>query len=41
MNQLLYTGVTRARRRAVLLAADAALDAALAREEARDTGVSL
>jgi len=39
--QLLYTGVTRARRRAVLLAADAALDAALAREEARDTGVSL
>ena len=39
--QLLYTGITRARRRAVLLAADAALDAALAREEARDTGVSL
>ena len=43
--QILYTGVTRARKRAVLLATDAALDAALdparARIDARDTGVSL
>lgn len=39
--QLLYTGVTRAKRRAVLLAAPAALDAALSREETRDTGVVL
>ena len=39
--KILYTGVTRAEKRAVLLATDAALDAALAREETRDTGVSL
>jgi len=39
--KILYTGVTRAEKRAVLLATDTALDAALAREETRDTGVSL
>ena len=43
--KILYTGVTRAKKRAVLLATDAALDAALdsarANAEKRDTGIAL
>ena len=43
--QLVYTGITRAKKRAVLLATDAALDAALdparANAEKRDTGIVL
>lgn len=39
--QLVYTGITRAKNRAVVLGPDAILAAALARHETRDTGVRI
>ena len=39
--QIVYTGITRAKKRAVIVGAEDALKAALSRKIERDTGVSL
>ena len=39
--QIVYTGITRAKKRAVLVGTNAALDAALKRKVERDTGINL
>ena len=39
--QIVYTGITRAKKRAVIVGMEAALTAALSRKIERDTGVSL
>jgi len=39
--ELVYTGITRAKERAVILGTEAALEAALAKKTERDTGIEI